>query len=199
MMKMSDHTQFDSQLLVGALCPDCQQCIVDPGAPCLNCGAAIAPAAPPSAQTRRRPFDDSISQTLSGSVSLMRLAAFLLDRVFLLVILQTMFRLCGSGPPHEFVKEHFWSILISVPFIYFFTFEALTSTSPGKALCGLTVRTETNSRLSWQHALVRSGFRLFEAGIIAGLVIIFSKKGQRLGDLATGTYVVGTGFATASH
>jgi uncharacterized RDD family membrane protein YckC len=79
---------------------------------------------------------------------------------------------------------------------YFFLFEATWSRTPGKYLQGLAVVDASGGRCGWRRALVRTLLRVVEAnpllfgGLPAGLVILASKRNQRLGDLAAGTLVV---------
>ena len=79
---------------------------------------------------------------------------------------------------------------------YFFLFEATWSRTPGKYLQGLVVVDPSGGRCGWRRALVRTLVRVVEAnplifgGLPAGLAILASKRNQRLGDLAAGTFVV---------
>jgi uncharacterized RDD family membrane protein YckC len=79
---------------------------------------------------------------------------------------------------------------------YFFAFEALWSRTPGKYFQGLVVTNADGGRCGWRGALIRTLLRVVEAnplllgGLPAGVVILASKRNQRLGDLAAGTLVV---------
>ncbi len=78
---------------------------------------------------------------------------------------------------------------------YFFLFEALVGSSPGKLLFGLWVRRIEGGRCSWRQAAVRTLARLIEVNplllgaIPAAIAVLASKDRQRLGDMLAGTVV----------
>lgn len=74
-------------------------------------------------------------------------------------------------------------------------FEALWGgRTPGKAVMGLRVVTQEGAPIRFRHAAARAIIALLEiyalVGSLATLVIIFSKRDQRLGDFVAGTIVV---------
>ncbi|MBV9122455.1 MAG: RDD family protein [Planctomycetes bacterium] len=81
-------------------------------------------------------------------------------------------------------------------FVYFLLTEGLLSTTPGKFLCGLCVRTLSGGRCSWAQAAIRTVFRFVEAnpillGALPGAItVLVTRRHQRLGDLLAGTVVV---------
>ena len=86
---------------------------------------------------------------------------------------------------------------LSVTYLmYFFVFEALWSRTPGKYLFGLWVCRRDGSRCTWQSAVVRTFLRIIEVnpllfgGLPAGIMLMVTKRKQRLGDLLAGTVVV---------
>jgi uncharacterized RDD family membrane protein YckC len=85
--------------------------------------------------------------------------------------------------------------LVAVYLGYFFLFEALVGSSPGKLVFGLWVRRIEGGRCSWQQAAVRTLARVVEVNPLllgalpAGIAILASKNRQRLGDMMAGTTV----------
>jgi uncharacterized RDD family membrane protein YckC len=79
---------------------------------------------------------------------------------------------------------------------YFIVLEALWSRTLGKYFQVLIVRKLDGSRCDWKASLIRGCLRIIEVnplllgGIPAGLVIISTKRKQRLGDILAGTVVV---------
>ncbi len=79
---------------------------------------------------------------------------------------------------------------------YFIVLEALWSRTPGKYFQGLIVRKLDGGRCDWRASLIRGVLRIIEVnplllgGIPAGIVILSSKRKQRLGDMLAGTVVV---------
>ncbi len=74
--------------------------------------------------------------------------------------------------------------------------EGLTGRSLGKLLTGTVVVTEAGQVPGIPRAIVRTLARVLEAnpfllgGLPAGIVVLNSAHGQRLGDMAAKTYVV---------
>jgi uncharacterized RDD family membrane protein YckC len=88
---------------------------------------------------------------------------------------------------------HFW-LYIGLVLAYGFVCEGLTGKTLGKKLAGIRVVSTTNERLSWPRAFVRNMLRPIDAipGFYAvGLVVMLAtKRKQRIGDLVAGTIVV---------
>jgi uncharacterized RDD family membrane protein YckC len=89
------------------------------------------------------------------------------------------------------------AVAIGVVFLaYFFVFEALTGTTPGKLLFGLWVRRVDHRRPAWWQIGVRTAARLVEANPLllgslpAAVAVLATDRHQRLGDLWAGTVVV---------
>ena len=78
---------------------------------------------------------------------------------------------------------------------YFFLFEALVGSTPGKMIFGLWVRRIEGGRCSWLQAAVRTVARLIEVNPLllgalpAAIAVLASKNRQRLGDMLAGTVV----------
>jgi hypothetical protein len=84
-------------------------------------------------------------------------------------------------------------------FMCLFGYSALFETfmhgrTPGKAAMGLRVVTEEGGPIMFRHAAIRSALGIVELfttfGAIATLVVFFSKRDQRLGDMVAGTLVL---------
>lgn len=131
-----------------------------------------------------------------------RFIALSIDSV-VFVIVGFMFGMSGlswlesSLPPmsHELgVVE--WSLLFSLP--YFWLLEGLTGYTLGKYLCRIRVVDRYGHVPGLLRTFPRTILRLFELNpylfgiLIGGGVAVMSKTGQRLGDMAAGTYVVDT-------
>jgi uncharacterized RDD family membrane protein YckC len=129
--------------------------------------------------------------TIIGDASKARLIALFIDHLlaFGLMLLTV-----------AFVPESLPVIKATLFFVvylaYFVVLEGLWSRTLGKYFQGLVVRKLDGSRCDWKAALIRGGLRIIEVnpllfgGIPAGLVIIASKRKQRLGDILAGTLVV---------
>jgi len=88
---------------------------------------------------------------------------------------------------------HFW-LYIALVLAYGFVCEALWGKTLGKKLTGIHVASKLNEKLTWPRAFVRNLVRPIDAipGFYAiGLIIVLvTKRKQRLGDLLAGTIVV---------
>jgi uncharacterized RDD family membrane protein YckC len=128
-----------------------------------------------------------------GDASKSRLIALFFDHLiaFALVMLTVLL-----------VPESFESLkaflFFGVYLAYFVVLEALWSRTPGKFFQGLVVRKLDGSPCGWKAALIRGALRAFEVnplllgGLPAGLVVISTRRKQRIGDLLAGTLVVPT-------
>lgn len=87
----------------------------------------------------------------------------------------------------------FWPVSVTILLIYFTGLEYLFSMTIGKAVAGLRVVMTDGSRPGFLAVLGRNVLRPVEAwgGMVwlAGLVIAFSPRRQRIGDLLAGTLV----------
>lgn len=97
--------------------------------------------------------------------------------------------------PAEYVVIK-WTLFATTYVAYFLVFEALWSRTPGKLLQGLVIRKLDGSRCGWKAALIRFASRIVEVNpllcgaIPAGIMILATKRRQRIGDLLAGTLVV---------
>ena len=79
-------------------------------------------------------------------------------------------------------------------FIYFIVFEAISGATIGKLITRLrVVRERDGGPIGWGPAVIRNLFRFIDGFLfyLIGFVIIcFSSKHQRLGDIVAGTIVI---------
>ncbi len=88
------------------------------------------------------------------------------------------------------------SVLVTLYLSYYLFPEALWSRTLGKLVCGLVVRKSDGSPCGWSAALSRTFLRILEVNPLlfgalpGGLVVTFSKRKQRVGDMLGDTIVV---------
>ena len=110
--------------------------------------------------------------------------------------LATVLSLIAAGMVNSFGGAVVITALCSVHLAYFLVFEALWSRTPGKYLFGLRVCQVDGSRCTLRSAMLRTLLRVIEVNPIllgalpAGIVLLFTKRKQRLGDLLAGTVVI---------
>jgi uncharacterized RDD family membrane protein YckC len=84
--------------------------------------------------------------------------------------------------------------VIGTFFAYFFVTESLFAATPGKWFMGIKVVSRTGGPCTFLQSLTRNLVRLIEANPIlslpGGLIVVFTKHKQRIGDLLAGTVVV---------
>ncbi len=147
---------------------------------------AIRQGEPPHAP--REPL--SRVEVVPGNASKDRFFALVFDNLIGLVLGIVA---AGAIPNHQVVlRVTAW---VGVYLAYFFLFEALVGSTPGKMIFGLWVRRIEGGRCSWQQAAVRTVARVIEVNPLllgalpAAIVVVASKNRQRLGDMLAGTVV----------
>jgi uncharacterized RDD family membrane protein YckC len=125
-----------------------------------------------------------------------RLGAGVIDLIFLLVLLYTVY--CAiSGfsvntglprVPHLVLAVLFWIIYIA----YLTVFWTWKGQTPGKMLLGIKIIRTDSSPLDWQHALLRYlGYIASTAVLFIGFIVIaFDSRKQGWHDKIADTYVV---------
>jgi uncharacterized RDD family membrane protein YckC len=104
--------------------------------------------------------------------------------------------LIAAGIVNSFGETAVIIALCSAHLGYFFVFEALWSRTPGKYLFGLRVCQVDGSRCTLRSAMLRTLLRVIEVNPIllgalpAGIMLLVTKRKQRLGDLLAGTVVI---------
>ena len=128
-----------------------------------------------------------------GDTSKARLIAVFIDHLIAFALTLLVLAFVPESLP--MVKAVFFFLIYLA---YFVVLEALWSRTLGKLFQGLVIRKLDGSRCDLKAALIRSALRIIEVnplllgGLPAGLVIISSKRKQRIGDLLAGTLVVST-------
>ncbi len=129
--------------------------------------------------------------TIIGDASKARLIALFIDDLVAFALMMVAVAFVPESLPA--VKALFF---IFFYLVYFVVLEALWSRTLGKFIQGLVVRKLDGSKCDLTAALIRGGLRIIEVnpllfgGLPAGLVIIASKRKQRIGDQLAGTVVV---------
>jgi len=130
---------------------------------------------------------------LVGDASKDRFLASWLDSILALAV--GLVAAAATLPRDEELER---ALVVAAAFLaYFFLFEWLTGTTPGKLLFGLRVRRVDRGRCAWWQAGVRTAARLFEVNpflfgaLPAGIAVLATGRHQRLGDKWAGTVVVG--------
>ena len=133
-------------------------------------------------------------EELIGDATKSRLIAASIDQI---LALGAMFLVVAQIPPEYPALKAFF--FFAVYLTYYAVFEGALSRTPGKFFQGLVVRKTDGSPCGWKAALIRSLARVVEVNPIllggvlpAGIIIISSRRKQRIGDLLAGTVVVST-------
>jgi uncharacterized RDD family membrane protein YckC len=98
-------------------------------------------------------------------------------------------------------EEHLWGIsdpiclvFLLIIFVYFILMEAYVGWTIGKRLSGMKVVDGEGNKIGISKSLIRNLLRLVDGlpalNIVGIVLIINSKRGQRLGDRIAKTYVV---------
>jgi uncharacterized RDD family membrane protein YckC len=128
---------------------------------------------------------------VTGDTSKARLIAAFIDHLFALGL---MLLIVALLPGDSALIKGLCFFLVYLA--YYIVLEALWSRTLGKFFQGLVVRKLDGSPCDWKAALIRSATRIIEVnplllgGLPAGLVIISTKRKQRIGDLLAGTVVI---------
>ena len=129
----------------------------------------------------------------AGGILLRRWAGCWID----FIVLAALFFLPAVAlAPAEATASGAGLLLFILPLAYFPVTETIWGRSLGKLVTGLIVVDKTGARPAFWRVLIRTLLRLVEVnpsligGIPAGICVIATKRKQRLGDLAAGTYVI---------
>jgi uncharacterized RDD family membrane protein YckC len=91
------------------------------------------------------------------------------------------------------------SAFVGTYLAYYLLSEGLLGATPGKMVFGLRVRRLSGESCTWLQAGIRTLLRVIEVNPVllgalpAGIVILATKRKQRLGDMLAGTVVVSSG------
>jgi uncharacterized RDD family membrane protein YckC len=136
---------------------------------------------------------EEISSSYDSSIVVRRWGATLIDFVVL----------CGSGlvalyALPENLQAGAFLLWCCLALAYYPLLEHRYGATVGKLACRIRVVAATGGAPSLQQTVVRTLLRLVEVnpvlmgGIPAGITVLVSKKRQRLGDMAAGTFVLKT-------
>lgn len=129
-----------------------------------------------------------------------RLAASLLDQFIIYLISSvglgfsafTLGRSLDSEALAEFGTIGYLALIPVVWFLYFTLLEGTFGTTLGKRIRRLKVVRADGSRCGYGRAALRALLGIFETNLIGALVIAFTERRQRLGDMLAGTLVAST-------
>jgi uncharacterized RDD family membrane protein YckC len=128
---------------------------------------------------------------LIGDASKKRMLALAVDNTLAIVL-----SLIVAGTVNSLGNFVVVAALSLTYLMYFFVFEAWWSRTPGKYLFGLWVCQTDGSRCTLSSAVIRTLLRIIEVnplllgGLPAGIMLMVTKRKQRLGDLLAGTVVI---------
>jgi uncharacterized membrane protein SpoIIM required for sporulation/uncharacterized RDD family membrane protein YckC len=111
----------------------------------------------------------------------------------------------GAQTPSALVLAALLFFLYTVVWGYFVFFEAIwRGQTPGKRVSGIRVVLDNGLPVGWRESALRNLVRAADilpppACLVGCLMILFSKRGKRLGDLLAGTMVVREVFVTGSQ
>jgi uncharacterized RDD family membrane protein YckC len=133
------------------------------------------------------------SNNYMGTRSGSRLSAAMID-TFIAIIFSLI---CAYTFTKIFNLESTLIFLIGISsfyLLYFFIMESIWSRTLGKMITGLEIKNKKGGKISTNQALIRTILRVIETNpiigfIIAQLLIIFTKRRQRLGDILADTVV----------
>jgi uncharacterized RDD family membrane protein YckC len=123
-----------------------------------------------------------------------RVLGAIIDLIVLFIIFIPYTFLFGMNSPNNFYVSGLLAIpLFTIFFLYFIIMEGALGKTVGKYLTKTKVVDEAGKKCSWGQSIGRNilrfidGFFMYLVGFI---FILATKQKQRLGDLATKTYVV---------
>ena len=139
-------------------------------------------------------MNEEIEQKINLSSRKRRIAAFMIDHfVMTFLMVSIVFLILGPSFMDENNSEKMKTIMLSVMapgFLLYFSKDSIKGVSIGKWIMGIMVRDENNQieTPSFGRLLVRNLFIIIWP--IEFIVLAFSKKKKRLGDLVAKTVVV---------
>ena len=177
-------------------CPACQAELTPEHRFCTKCGAQLAPSAA-TAVSFKAPLP-AASNTVPAAANLPPAGVFLrcldgLIDVIVLFFLGFVIALFTSQTTSDGFELHglpafLWWLS---GFIYYVAFESKLGATPGKLLLGLRVVKTDGTACDTKAAVIRTFCRIIDHLLIIGiLIILFSKRNQRLGDHLANTVVL---------
>ena len=179
-------------------CPHCGVNNDRNEAECYICQKALPALEAPQPLSPGRPqFKKPAAATEKPATVGDRTLALLFDRVMLAAVLGAAAASAGTrpeafqAPSAQFVSAAVGAVLL-IPFLYHLLLEGIFKTTIGKAMMGLEVRT-LPGRGPFAAALLRNLLRIVDSiafYLVGFLVAMFTRNGQRIGDLVAGTVVM---------
>jgi uncharacterized RDD family membrane protein YckC len=125
-----------------------------------------------------------------------RAVAIIIDTILLCILGYVIAMFTGGTTETGFNLQGGPAILwFAIALVYYVVMEATSGATLGKRVMGLKVVKEGGAALDWQASIVRNVLRIIDGFffyLVAAIVVWFSKKKQRLGDMAAHTLVVRT-------
>lgn len=147
-------------------------------------------------QSGMTPVQEAAEQAGSGGLVVRRWIGCWVDMLVVLAIVVGIgFGAQSAGATDEVFAVYLGGALL-LGLLYFPVCEGLWGRTLGKVLTGLKVVDANGRTPNIGRVLLRTLFRLIEVnpfllgGIPAGICVLCTKRKQRLGDLAAGTYVL---------
>ncbi|KPJ63138.1 MAG: hypothetical protein AMS15_01595 [Planctomycetes bacterium DG_23] len=139
-----------------------------------------------------------VSQELEVAGWLERAAAALLDLIILTFFVFFLFFIAGKWQEERGAiwLSSFLGAIIFAHIAYGAFFEGRWGKTIGKMALGIRVVKDTGEELRWKEALMRNLLRLVDMLFfyaLGSLVMVFTRKFQRLGDLLARTIVIKAG------
>jgi len=137
-------------------------------------------------------YDEVISNKINHVFAERFLATFFDFLILFLFLILSDFIL-----GNELYQRTFY-IWISLCVLYYPLLEFLIGRTLGKFIFKIKIIDRFGNKPRFSQVLIRTFFRIFEVnpffigGVPAGIAVLFSKKGQRIGDMVAKTYVVST-------
>lgn len=144
------------------------------------------------------PVQELAEQTGSGGLLVRRWIGCWVDLLALAAIVIVPTAATGTSIDQE-IGTWIMGASIIVAVLYFPVCESVWGRTLGKLITGLKIVDAEGKTPNIGRVLIRTLFRLLEVnpglfgGIPAGIAVLATKRKQRLGDMAAGTYVLDAG------
>lgn len=136
---------------------------------------------------------DATSVPVTGAGVGIRALSTIVDGIILAIVGGVIAAVCGSGIGGNYTSGSYylWSLLVG--FCYYTYFEGTNGATPGKMLCGLKVVKTDGTPCNFSAAAMRTICRIidgFFVYLVAAILVWFSARNQRLGDMIANTLVI---------
>ena len=137
---------------------------------------------------------ESVVTKYTHDIVFWRWLATVVDVFFLLTMIALPW--CWNGIRSDYISGCILIACVLIFIFYYIILEGFTGYTIGKYIVRLRVVRDDGSVPGFGKALIRTLFRLIEinplllGGIPAGIIVLCSKKRQRLGDMVANTFVL---------